>query len=136
MENMFTDEVDNKAKTVEKRNRIIIITSISVALLTISILFTYALIKIISTPDYLYNRRTIPYKEMEYKRPDTETIFKKIDEIIKVVKSNVSFDEKLTSVVSIEEDYENFYTMSVLADLKYKINITDTFYKAECEFFV
>lgn len=82
-----------------------------------------------------YERRTIPFAEMVYSRPDLSSIIEKFDDVIDVLEKDSTYEEQLEAVKSVNDDYWNFYTMQSIAELKSDIDTTDAFYQDECSFF-
>lgn len=82
----------------------------------------------------LGGRRTIPYTEMEYKRPDVEALKQTINGLIEDAKTADSFSDIQKLENEFGTDFEEFSTMSSLAQLKTYQNVNDTYFEEEFRF--
>lgn len=76
-------------------------------------------------------RRTIPYSQMEYQRPDMEAIQAEIGQLTEDLKKVNSFDALMELDDRLGEIGEEFNTMHTLASLKKYHDSSDTFYEEE-----
>lgn len=126
--------MDNYNNTSKDGLRIKIIIGV-IVLLPISIIILGSVLVSLFDRPFWADRRTIPYSDMVYERPDSEGLFTEIDEIIQMVKGNKSFNDILSAIMELNKGYENFYTMSSLAYIKNMVDVTDEVYTAESVFF-
>lgn len=59
-----------------------------------------------------YDKRTVKFDKIKYKRPDADKLlsdFSSVTDIIK--KNNIPYADQLGAIISLEEDYTNFRTM-------------------------
>lgn len=82
-----------------------------------------------------YERRTIPYSQMEYVRPDVEAIRTRCEELADQIPDAADF----AAVMAIDQEmgalFEDFQTMRQLAFLRSYQDTEDTFYEEENSFF-
>ena len=77
------------------------------------------------------------FSEIPYERPDLEALTADFEDLIDALEG-----EKLTekqAVSRLEEvyaGYDDFYTMDVVAELRYYHDVTDSFYADECDWFL
>lgn len=116
----------------KKSNKKRIFLLIGIAIL--AIIVRSAVLSLFRT-DSNYERRTIPFEEMVYSRPDPNAIFEKFDYIIDVLEKDSTYEEQFEAVKSIETYYWDFYSMKTIAEIKSDIDTTDAFYQAECDFY-
>lgn len=72
--------------------------------------------------------------EMEYVRPDVETMYADFDGIIEDAATVTDAQAILDRCFKVFDQYTNFATMKTLANIRYSINNTDAFYRAEYDF--
>ena len=76
-------------------------------------------------------RRTVPFSEMKYERPDASALVKELDALTENIRTSTSFkslwdyDEEATRLT------EDYMTMYNLAELQRYLNINDPYYQEE-----
>ncbi len=90
----------------------------------------------ITVPVYKdYERDTVNFSEMTYKRPDIEKVSESFADITALIEKNsVSFDEQLEGIIDLEDGYNNIYTMLALANIGNSVDASDEFWAKEHEF--
>ena len=72
--------------------------------------------------------------EMQYVRPDGETLLQKIREATIQLRDGGDFETAKTVFWSVQEEATHFETMSSLAYVRNTINTKDVFYEKEMEY--
>lgn len=86
------------------------------------------------TPEY--QRRTVAFDEMTYKRPNFNALCKNIENLTNKIKQNKdSYRKQLNALQDLNTGYWDYYTMYVLAQIRYSINTQDQYFYKECLFF-
>lgn len=81
-------------------------------------------------------RRTVPFSEMTYTRPDFEALQTEVETLEKQIQENkISYKKQLSGLKDFNQDYWNYYTMYSLCYVNYAIDTTNSFYKSEYAFF-
>lgn len=75
----------------------------------------------------------VHYADMEYERPDGETIIKDMDELIDLIAADKSFTEQSRVFIRINENIVNYRTMMSLAEIRYYTDTSNDFYREENE---
>lgn len=82
-----------------------------------------------------YDRATVPYEKITYKRPDMDAVKADIDAVIRLIQNNtVSFKKQLDGIYSLEDGYTDVLTMRAYADVQTQKNAADTFWAGEYEY--
>lgn len=76
----------------------------------------------------------VPFSQMEYIHPDTETLYADFDELTARAKTSSDTDDLLESFYALYTRYVSFYSMDALANVKYSLDTTDTVMKQEFDF--
>lgn len=84
-----------------------------------------------SGPSERRARRTIPYEDMEYERPDVEDMIDHLEELTAAIEEAGSFEELLELDAEASAVSEEFSTMATLANLHYYQDVTDSYYDEE-----
>ena len=86
--------------------------------------------------DYLPDEavQMVPFSEMEYRRPDTEALYRDFEAVIEEAKGSGDADALLESYYRLYDRYLSFYSMDTLANIRYSLNTGDSYYKAEYDF--
>ena len=86
--------------------------------------------------DYLGHKRVpmIRFGEMAYQRPDLDAMTRSFDALIAQTAAEDDAEALLDGYFRIYDDYTEFYTMEALADLRYCLNESDDYYRAEYEY--
>lgn len=79
-------------------------------------------------------RRTIPYSDMKYERPDADAMIEQIDALTDKLKAAEDFDTVLALEEELDTVSEAFYTPYVLAYIGQYHDVTDTFYEEEMRY--
>lgn len=82
----------------------------------------------------LGKRRTIPYSQMEYKRPDMDKMKAELEQIAKEIGSSASFEDLKKMDDRGGDIFDEFSTMRTLSELKHYHDMKDSFYDAENKF--
>ncbi len=72
--------------------------------------------------------------EMEYVRPDVATMYADFDSLIEDAATVTDAQALLDRCFKVFDQYTNFATMKTLANIRYSINNSDAFYRAEYDF--
>lgn len=90
----------------------------------------------IVVPEYKdYQRGTIDFKDIVYKRPDIDAVILKFNEVTEAIeKSEISFEGQISKIQSIEEDYVNINTMANFSHIYFLRNSADEFWAGEYEY--
>lgn len=83
------------------------------------------------TVEHSRERRTIPYSDMQYERPDVEAMKTRMAELTEAMIAADSFETVKTLDTEVEDLYEHFNSMHTLAFLGSRQDETDTFFDAE-----
>ena len=84
-----------------------------------------------------YGRGTENFSDFsaKYKRPDAAAISAKFDAVSALIRANeVSFEDQLEAILSLEPDYEEFNTMYSLANIFSSKNTKDEIWAAEYDY--
>ena len=73
----------------------------------------------------------VKFSEMEYVRPDVDALLSAFEDLAAMAENGEDADAILEEFFAVSDDYLNFYTMDMLAYIRYTINTTDSFYKDE-----
>lgn len=76
----------------------------------------------------------VPFSEMEYVRPDVESLYADFDALTERATSGKDAEALLHDYYELYERYTSFYSMDTLANIRYSLNTTDTYYKEEYDF--
>ena len=76
----------------------------------------------------------VPFSEMEYVRPDVESLYADFDELIARAKSEQDAEALLNDFYDLYARYTSFYSMDTLANIRYSLNTSDLYYKDEYDF--
>ncbi|MBQ1411511.1 MAG: hypothetical protein IIY94_09565 [Oscillospiraceae bacterium] len=77
------------------------------------------------------------FSDITYTRPDMDAITEEYTSLTAALKENsLSMREALPQVRECYQDYDNFYTMQTVAELRYYHDITDAYYAEESEWFL
>lgn len=76
-------------------------------------------------------RRTIPYSEMEYKRPDAEAIKTRLGELTEGIQNAASYEELKALDEESEAMSEDYATMRSQANLKKYHDVNDSYWEEE-----
>lgn len=79
-------------------------------------------------------RRTIPFSEMEYERPDADSIIAQVEDLHLQLESVDNFDALLALDEKVGETTEYFYTMSTLAMIHTYLDSYDDFFEEESRY--
>lgn len=74
------------------------------------------------------------FKDFEYKRPDFETIERKLDELTEKLEKADNKEELLKAFFEYEKIESYIATMSTLCSIRHSINTRDEFYRQETDF--
>lgn len=86
--------------------------------------------------DGSFGREDVPFEEMEYTRPDSKAIMKKMNSAVSIVKANSEpFSTQIVALKDALDGYEDINTMYSIAMIKNSIDTTDEFYADEMDFF-
>lgn len=81
-------------------------------------------------------RRTIPFSEMTYTRPDFENYQSTVETLTKKIKENkIAYKRQLSGLRDLNQDYWQYYTMYSLCYIHYALDTTNSFYMEEYAFF-
>ena len=73
----------------------------------------------------------ISFSEMEYVRPDVETLYADFDALIRTADTSADVDALLEDYYAVYDQYLTFYTMDTLANIRHSLDTTDDYYAAE-----
>ena len=76
----------------------------------------------------------VRFSDMEYARPDVEKMYAQFDALIARAEKDEPAAELLPDYYAVYDEYISFYTMDTLANVRYSIDTTDSFYKQEYDF--
>ena len=76
----------------------------------------------------------VKFSEMEYVRPDVETLFSDFDQLAEQAKTSKDADALLEGYYDLYDRYISFYSMDSLANIRYSLNTTDSYYKDEYDY--
>lgn len=87
----------------------------------------------ITVPVYKdFGRGTLDFKSITYVRPDCDEIISKIEKVTELIKSETkSFEEELSSIRALEDDYALFLTMHSYANVMNSIDSSDAYWSEE-----
>lgn len=75
------------------------------------------------------------FSEIEYKRPDIKAARKQLNTYLKGVKTASSEEELCQIVLDMDNFSRDTFTMAVVAHIRNTLDMTDTFYEQEMQFF-
>ncbi len=78
-----------------------------------------------------HDANMIHFDDMEYTRPDLDTLREDIEAVEEALTSGASFAKVIVRLDKCYEDYYSFYTMYNLADIRSCQDLTDEYYAAE-----
>ena len=79
-----------------------------------------------------FERNTVDFDKIEYKRPDFDAVFSKTEAVISDIEKNeISFEEQIDSIESIEKDYIDIVTMRSLVNIYVAMDSSDSFWNEE-----
>lgn len=83
--------------------------------------------------DYLPDEKVelVPFSEMEYERPDLDSLFADFDALTEQAKDSDDAELLLERYYDLYSRYISFYSMDTLANIRYSLNTTDTYFKDE-----
>lgn len=86
--------------------------------------------------DYLPDGQValVPFSEMEYVRPDVESLYADFDALIERAASEKNAEALLDDYYELYGQYISFYSMDTLANIRYSLNTADPYYKGEYDF--
>ena len=91
--------------------------------------------RIIFFEDKDYERDTALFDEMKYERPSFDAIIENTEAVISVIEKNeISFEEQIASIMSIEADYTNLVSMRALANIYVSRDASDEYWNAELSY--
>ncbi len=73
----------------------------------------------------------VSFSEMEYVRPDTQTMYSDFDALIEKAGSSADTDDLLQDYYAVYDQYLTFYTMDTLANIHHSLDTTDQYYADE-----
>ncbi len=76
----------------------------------------------------------VPFSEMEYVRPDMETLYEDFDALIVRAEESDDADALLEAYYELCDRYISFYSMDALAYIRYSQDTTDSYFKSEYDF--
>lgn len=74
------------------------------------------------------------FSEMEYVRPDMAAYAALVEEGCAAAENAASADDILESCMEIYDFYDEFYTMQSLSDIRYSLDLRDTYYQEEYQY--
>ena len=86
--------------------------------------------------DYLPEEKLelVPFGEMVYTRPDVEQLCADFDNLIARAADSSDAEALLEEFYALYTDYISFYSMDTLANIRYSLDTTDEYYRAEYDF--
>ena len=82
-----------------------------------------------------YNRGTINYENIEYKRPDIDDVTSSAESVSDIItKNEISFELQMEKIEEIEAPYNNVVTMATIVDIETRKNSADEFWAGEYEY--
>lgn len=78
--------------------------------------------------------KPVPYKEMEYTRPDMDQLQAVLEESCDVLSVTTSVSEASDAIIHYYDVYDGFYTNYYLAQIRYHCNLTDSYWEEETRF--
>lgn len=86
--------------------------------------------------DYLPEEKMelVPFGEMVYTRPDVERLCADFDNLIARAADSSDAEALLEEFYALYTDYISFYSMDTLANIRYSLDTTDEYYRAEYDF--
>lgn len=82
-----------------------------------------------------YGRGSVDFTSIVYERPDFDSLIARIDAITALITENaLPYQEQLSAIESIEEDYESAVTMRTLAEINFYASTNNAFCTAEYEY--
>lgn len=87
----------------------------------------------IVVPEYKdYERGTVNFKDISYKRPDFDAVIGAINSVTEIISANaVSFEEQIAAVEALEPDYANVLTMYSFANIYNSKDASVTYWNEE-----
>lgn len=76
----------------------------------------------------------VPFSQMEYVRPDVETLYADFDALIEKATDTDDAETLLEGYYDLYTRYVSFYSMDTLANIKYSQDTTESYYKDEYDF--
>lgn len=76
----------------------------------------------------------VKYSDIEYSRPDVETLISEIHDATALIESGASAEKILDAIYAMEEDYNDFSTMDSVAYIEYCKDLGNDFYKDEYDY--
>lgn len=105
-------------------------------LLLSGVLSGCSMLRKLFTPELYVQRRTVPFDEMVYERPDFDAFCQEIQDTVDQIEGNQgSYKKQLSSIQALNTGYWDYYTMYALAQLKYSLDTEDDFFYNEYLFF-
>jgi oligoendopeptidase F len=90
----------------------------------------------IAVPEYKdYERGTVDFSKIEYKRPSVSDVIFKFDKVRKLIEDNeISYQEQLDKIYELEPDYLDILTMAAYANILSSKNTADKKWSDEYEY--
>lgn len=76
----------------------------------------------------------VSFSEMEYVRPDMEEYQRLVDAVCETAKVTRTEDPLVDRILDVYDYYDYFYTMQSLADIRYSLDLRDTYYQEEYQY--
>lgn len=74
------------------------------------------------------------FSDMVYTRPDMEEYQRLVDTLCETAKVSTSAEQLVDLCMDVYNAYDSFYTMQVLADIRYCLDLSDSYYSAEYDY--
>ena len=71
------------------------------------------------------------FSQMIYTRPDADAFQTLVQESCRLAQSSGDVDRILEQTVEVYDAYDRFYTMLALADIRYCLDLSDSYYQEE-----
>ena len=77
------------------------------------------------------------FSKIAYQRPDLDVLTAKFEELIADLEGEkLSAEQGVSRLEEVYSAYNDFYTLDVVAELRYYHDVTDSFYADECDWFL
>lgn len=76
----------------------------------------------------------VRFSDMTYVHPDVEAMYAAFDDLISQAEQGLGAEQLLEGFYRIYDRYIDFYSMDSLANIRYSLNTTDSYYKEEYDF--
>ncbi len=77
---------------------------------------------------------TTHFSDMTYQRPDMDALERSMYHAVELAEEEVNPDDIMEAILAFYDDYDDFYTQYALADIRYCMDLTDTYWEEEYNF--